>query len=154
MTNIHNNYRSLNYGFKGKTSKLSTVSSVDAQESIIYDFIKEWEKAETFEDKLDSLRGKLCDMLFTQTGSRFIQKQLSEENNEGSYQTLVYLNIFFFLLVLYYLFLHITLLINLGSSSIEEMKAKNEENRIMIHNFTTFILEEIGDKVNELMIDR
>lgn len=43
---------------------------------------------------------------------------------------------------------------NLGSSSIEEMKAKNEENRIMIHNFTTFILEEIGDKVNELMIDR
>ena len=50
--------------------------------------------------------------------------------------------------------LHFLIVFFKGSSSIEEMRAKNEENRIMIHNFTTFIQEEIGDKVNELMIDR
>lgn len=41
---VHDNqpgYRSLNYGLKGKQSKLSTVSTADAQESMIYEFIKD-----------------------------------------------------------------------------------------------------------------
>lgn len=50
------------------------------------------------QEKEDYLKGKLCDMLFTQTGSRFIQKQFK--------------------------------------------------------TFTTFALNEIGDRINELMIDR
>ena len=36
-----------------------------------------------FNDKVDSLRGKRWKMLFTQTGSRFIQKQISKDNDEG-----------------------------------------------------------------------
>lgn len=48
------------------------------------------------QEKEDYLKGKLCDMVFTQTGSRFIQKQFSGE----------------------------------------------------------FALNEIGDRINELMIDR
>ena len=94
-------------------------------------------------------------MLFTQTGSRFIQKQLSEDNDEGIkiLNTILTncLTTFFLRLQFFVTFLNSYFK---GSTSIEEMRAKNEENRIMIHNFTTFILEEIGEKVNELMIDR
>lgn len=72
---------------------------------------------------MEFLDGKLCDMLFTQTGSRFIQKQLSEDTDEDI-------------------------------TSMEEIKINQKQLKEKIQTFTTFILDQIGDKVNEIMIDR
>mmetsp|Transcript_12342 Transcript_12342/g.14102 ORF Transcript_12342/g.14102 Transcript_12342/m.14102 type:complete len:387 (-) Transcript_12342:1467-2627(-) len=123
MMNYKVGENSLVLGAKTKAYKAPQVSSVDQQESNINEYIKECEKTLTFDEKLEVLHGKLCEMLFTQTGSRYIQRQLSDENSEEP-------------------------------ETIEDMKARNEEKRAMIQRFTSFILEEIGDKVNELMIDR
>jgi len=67
---------------------------------------------------MEFLKGKLSSMLITQTGSRFIQKQLTEDT-PGALQS---------------------------DESVNQ--AKND-----VYRFTTFVLEEIGEKVNELMID-
>jgi hypothetical protein len=105
---------------KGKNPK-NTVSQSDTQEGRIFEVVKECEELSSYEEKVEFLQGKLCEMLFTQTGSRFIQKQLSE-------------------------------LFSLNDKALDiESKKQNLE---IAQKFITFILSEIGDKVDELMIDR
>ena len=63
-------------------------------------------------------------VLFTQTGSRFIQKQLSDNINIEE------------------------------NGNIEDVKMYKMERQKQIHEFTTFILEQIGVDINVLMTDR
>ena len=106
-------------------SKAKTVAKqpqADTQESAIFEQIKQCESITGFEERMEFLKGKLCGMLFTQTGSRFVQKQLGDEGTEVEYS--------------------------------QDMREQQQKKRELSRQFTSFILEEIGDKVNELMIDR
>lgn len=107
---------------ESKAKAVAKQSPTDTQESVIFEQIKQWETLTGFDERMEFLKGKLWDMLFTQTGSRFIQKQLGDEGTEAEY----------------------------GHDMREQQQKKREMSRL----FTSFILEEIGDKVNELMIDR
>jgi hypothetical protein len=97
------------------------ISHTDSQEGKIFEIVKKCEASNKFEDKIKYLEGSLCDMLFTQTGSRFIQKQLNEQLDETV------------------------------DPNDQEAKLRKQQR---IERFTSFILCEIGDKVNETMVDR
>jgi len=112
-TNMPNMTRGFVPDSKSKLAKAS-----DAQEAKIFEIVNQWEQYSDANSKMEFLKGKLSSMLITQTGSRFIQKQLTEDT-PGALQS---------------------------DESVNQ--AKND-----VYRFTTFVLEEIGEKVNELMID-
>jgi hypothetical protein len=107
---------------KSKRGNPESTNSIDVA---VLDIINRCEQCPDFESKLNQLKGKLEIMLFTQTGSRFIQKQLSDEQE---YET--------------------------HDLTMDNIKAFKSIRQQQISEFTTFILEEIGEKINELMIDR
>jgi hypothetical protein len=67
-----------NSDLKSKVAK-PTVSNSDSLEGKVFEIVKKCETILEFDSKIEYLEGKLCDMLFTQTGSRFIQKQMNEQ---------------------------------------------------------------------------
>lgn len=104
-------------------SKNKLQAPIDTQESRIFEWVKKCEAIEDFDKRMEFLEGKLCEMLFTQTGSRFIQKQLGEDTNQDE-------------------------------TDMDVLKTNKKLIDERIHIFTSFILSEIGEKVNEIMIDR
>ena len=53
---------------------------MDSKESFIYNLIKDYEDSSGQNDKLSVLKGSIMKLALTQTGSRFLQKQLTKAN--------------------------------------------------------------------------
>jgi len=64
-----------------KSKKIT--NNTDVQDTEVYEIITIIETLPTLEERLEALKGKLEMLLFTQTGSRFIQKQLSDDEDQS-----------------------------------------------------------------------